>query len=256
MIDKQAVIHPSAKIAEDVYIGPWTVVGENVEIGSGCWVGPHVVISGPTKLGKNNKIYQFASIGEAPQDITYSGEDTTLEIGDDNVIREYVTIHRGTKKGHGTTKIGNKNFFMAYSHIGHDCILGNEIILVSYAALSGHVTVHDYCNIGAYAGIHQFCDIGAYSFVARASYITKDVLPYMMISGHSAQVCGLNSVGIKRRGFTSDEVENLRRAYKIIFRRGLTVQQALVELMELAPECEKIKLLMTSLKSSTRGITR
>lgn len=256
MIDSKACIHPSAKIASDVEIGPWTVIGENVEIDSGSWVGPHVVIQGPTKIGKNNKIFQFSSIGDAPQDLTYKGEPTWLIIGDNNTIREYCTISRGTQKAGGVTQMGNNNFLMAYSHVGHDCKVGNEVIMVNYAALSGHVTVGDYVTIGGYAAVHQFCQVGAYSFIARATYVTKDVLPYVIISGHSAEACGLNTVGLKRRGFISNEIDMLRRAYKTIFRRGLTVQQALVELHEMLPECGKISALIESLQSSNRGIVR
>lgn len=257
MIDERAEIHPSAKIADDVTIGPWTVIGPQVEIGSGTEIGPHVVISGYTKIGKNNKIYQFASLGDAPQDLSYNGEETELIIGDHNVIREYVMISRASTKDDCKTEIGSHNYLMAYSHIGHDCKLGNHIIMVNYAALSGHVVVGDYVNIGAYVGIHQFCQVGAYAFIGRASYVTKDVLPYVMIAGHNVSACGLNTVGLKRNGFTSEEMDALRQAYKIIFRRGLTVQQAMVELHEMLPASEqKIMPLIEGLKASTRGIVR
>ena len=172
MIDKHAIVHPSAKIAADVTIGPGCIIGEHVEIGKNTWVGPHVVIQGPTVIGENNKIYQFASIGNDPQDLTYNEEPTRLEIGHNNIIREYCMISRGTTKGGGITRIGDHNFLMAYSHIGHDCIVGNHIILTSYAALSGHVVVEDYAIIGGYAAVHQFCRVGAYAFIARATYVT------------------------------------------------------------------------------------
>ena len=256
MIDKFAVIHPTAKIGNNVHIGPWTTVGEDVEIGDDTWIGPHVVIQGPTKIGKNNKIFQFSSLGDAPQDVTYKGEPTRLEIGDNNVIREYCMISRGTVKGGGLTKIGNDNFLMAYSHIGHDCLVGNEVVMVNYSALSGHVVLKDYAIVGAYAAIHQFCHVGEYAFIARATYVTKDVLPYVMIAGHTTSACGLNSVGLKRRGFSADTISNLRRAYKIIFRKGLTVPQALEELEKLSDESKAIQLMMESLKSATRGIVR
>ncbi len=256
MIDNRADIHPDAKIAKGVSIGPWSVIGPMVEIGEGTEIGSHVVICGRTTIGANNKVHQFASLGDAPQDLNYQGEDTQLIIGDNNVIREYVTFSRGSAKDDGITLIGNNNYFMAYSHVGHDCKVGNHVILVNCAALSGHVIVEDYVNIGAYAAIHQFCQIGAYAFIGRASYVTKDVLPYVMISGQTVSACGLNTVGLKRNGFNSEDIDSLRRAYKIIFRRGLTVQQALVELFEILPESSKIKAMIDGLKESTRGIVR
>ena len=256
MIDHRADIHPSAVIADDVTIGPWTIIGPNVEIDSGTWVGPHVVINGPTRIGKNNKIYQFSSLGDAPQDITYSGEDTILEIGDNNIIREYCMINRGTIKGGGITRIGNGNFLMAYTHIGHDCMVGSEIVMVNYAALSGHVTLDDYVTVGPYAAVHQFCRIGAYSFIAKATYVTKDVLPYVMIAGPNVSASGLNTVGLKRRGFSSDVIDQLKRAYKLILRRGLTVSQAIEELSVMVPECPEVALFIESLQSATRGIVR
>lgn len=256
MIDERAIIHPTAKLASGVTVGPSSIIGENVEIGENTWVGPHVVIQGPTVIGKNNKIFQFASVGDAPQDITYKDEPTRLEIGDNNVIREYCMISRGTVKGGSITKIGNNNFLMAFSHIGHDCILGNNIIMVNYAALSGHVVVNDYANIGPYAAVHQFCQIGAHAFIARATYVTKDVLPYVMIAGHATSACGINTVGLRRRGFSSQAIDSLRRAYKIIFRKGLTVQQAVFELEQMLPECPEIILLIESLNNSSRGIVR
>lgn len=256
MISQQAIIHPSAKIAENVSIGPGTIVGEHVEIGEGTTIGPHAVIEGPTTIGKNNKIFQFSSIGDEPQDTTYQGEPTRLEIGDNNVIREYSMISRGTVKGGGLTRIGNHNYLMAYTHVGHDCILGNHIIMVNYSALSGHVMVEDYANIGAYAAVHQFCQVGAHSFIARATYITKDVLPYVMIAGHDSAACGINTVGLKRHGLSSSAITMLRRAYKIIFRKGLTVSEAIEHLQELKEECSEVGSLIDALNNATRGIVR
>jgi UDP-N-acetylglucosamine acyltransferase len=256
VIDARADVHPEAIIGENVSIGPWTVIGPKVTIGAGTEIASHVVICGRTTIGRENKIYQFASLGDAPQDLTYSGEDTQLIIGDNNVIREYVTCSRGSTKDDGITEIGNNNYFMMYSHVGHDCKVGDHVVLVNCAALSGHVIVENHANIGAYAAIHQFCRVGAYSFIGRASYVSKDVLPFVMISGQTVSACGLNTVGLKRNGFTSDEVDALRRAYKIIFRRGLTVQQAIVELVEMLPDCDKISALIEGLKSSSRGIVR
>lgn len=256
MINEHAIIHPSAKLADGVTVGPGTIIGADVEIGEGTWVGPHVVIQGPTVIGKNNKIFQFASVGDQPQDITYQGEPTRLEIGDNNIIREFCMISRGTVKGGGLTRIGDNNFFMAYTHVGHDCMVGNHVIMVSYSALSGHVMINDYVNIGAYAAVHQFCNVGAYAFIARATYVTKDVLPYIMIAGHTTSACGINTVGLRRRGYSSSTIDLLRRAYKIIFRKGLTVQQAIAELEVLQNDCPEVLPLIDALNQSTRGIVR
>lgn len=256
MIDERAMIHPSAQLAKGVVVGPGTIIGADVEIGENTWVGPHVVIQGPTRIGKNNKIFQFASVGDEPQDMTYKGEPTRLEIGDNNVIREYCMISRGTLKGGSVTRIGNGNFLMAYSHIGHDCLVGDQIIMVNYAALSGHVVVDDYAIIGPYAAVHQFCHVGAYAFIARATYVTKDVLPYVMIAGASTSACGINTVGLRRRGFSSSAIDCLRRAYKTIFRKGLTVQEAVAELETMQNECPEVIPMIVALNESTRGIVR
>lgn len=256
MISEHAIIHPSAKLGAGVTVGPGTIIGADVEIGEGTWIGPHVVIQGPTVIGKHNKIFQFASVGDEPQDVTYQGEATRLEIGDYNIIREFCMISRGTVKGGGLTRLGDHNFLMAYSHIGHDCMVGNQVIMVNYSALSGHVIVHDYAIIGAYAAIHQFCQVGAYAFIARATYVTKDVLPYVMIAGHTTSACGINTVGLRRRGFSSAAIDDLRRAYKVIFRKGLTVQQALVELDVLQQNCPEMVPMIEALTQSTRGIVR
>lgn len=256
MISEHAIIHPSAKLGADVTVGPGTIIGADVEIGEGTWIGPHVVIQGPTVIGKFNKIFQFASVGDEPQDVTYQGEATRLEIGDYNIIREFCMISRGTVKGGGLTRLGDHNFLMAYSHIGHDCLVGNQVIMVNYSALSGHVIVNDYAIIGAYAAVHQFCQVGAYAFIARATYVTKDVLPYVMIAGHTTSACGINTVGLRRRGFSSAAIDDLRRAYKVIFRKGLTVQQALVELDVLQQNCPEMVPMIEALTQSTRGIVR
>jgi UDP-N-acetylglucosamine acyltransferase len=256
MISEHAIIHPSAKLAAGVSVGHGSIIGANVEIGEGTWIGPHVVIEGPTVIGKNNRFFQFSSIGDEPQDITYQGEPTRLEIGDNNVFREFCMISRGTVKGGGLTRIGHHNFFMAYTHVGHDCMIENHVILVSYSALSGHVTLQDYAIIGAYAAVHQFCQVGAYAFIARATYVTKDVLPYVMIAGQDTSACGINTVGLRRRGFSSDAIDCLRRAYKIIFRKGLTVQEAVDELKILQHDCPEVLPMIEALNESTRGIVR
>ena len=256
MISDSAIIHPEARLAKGVTVGPGSIIGADVEINENTWIGPHVVIQGPTYIGKNNKIFQFASVGDEPQDINYKGEPTRLEIGDNNVIREFCMISRGTVKGGGLTRAGNGNFFMAYSHIGHDCMVGNNVIMTNYSALSGHVTIDDYAIVGGYSAVHQFCHVGAYAFISGATYVTKDVLPYVMIAGHTTAVCGINTVGLRRRGFSSSTIDLLRRAYKIIFRKGLTVQQALVELELLREECPEVVPMIDSLNQSTRGIVR
>jgi UDP-N-acetylglucosamine acyltransferase len=256
VIDNRAEIHPGATIADNVTIGPWSVIGDKVEIDEGTVIGSHAVIKGPCKIGKNNQIFQFSSIGDVPQDLTHKDEETWLIIGDNNIIREYSMISRGTTKGDGKTVIGNNNFFMAHTHVGHDCRLANHIIMVNHSALSGHVIVDSHVNIGAYAAVHQFCHIGAHAFVAKATYVTKDVLPFVIVDGASPRCCGINRVGLKRHGFSQTDVELIRRAYKIIFRNGLTVSEALDELEKLRLDSAKIVALIDGLKASSRGIVR
>jgi len=255
VISNQADVDPNARIADDVTIGPWTVIGRDVEIGLGSWIGPHVVIQGPTRIGKNNRIYQFSSIGEAAQHLN-PGENARLEIGDGNVIREYCTLNRGTEEGGGVTRVGNDNMFLAYIHIAHDCIVGNNTIFTNYSAISGHVTVGNYVTIGGYSGVHQNCTLGDHCFVGGATMIGKDVLPYITASGHPSTVAGLNSIGLRRRGFSTEVIQHLRRAYKIIFRQGLTVKQAIVDLQEILPECSEVGALIDSLENTERGILR
>ncbi|CAN5323668.1 acyl-ACP--UDP-N-acetylglucosamine O-acyltransferase [soil metagenome] len=256
MIASNAIIDPSARIAEGVTIGPWSIIGADVEIGADTYIGPHVVINGPTLIGKANKIFQFSSIGDAPQDKRYAGEKTRLEIGNNNVIREFCTISRGTTNGGGITRIGDNNFLMAYVHIGHDCVIGNSAIFANNASLSGHVLVEDYVMVGGFAGVHQFCTLGAHSFITKAALVPKDVLPYLIVAGPDAKAFGLNKVGLKRRGFNATTMEHLRQAYKIVFRRGLTVAQALIKLEELSLICPEVRLMMMGLQRSSRGIVR
>ncbi len=256
MIDERAIIHPTARIARDVEIGPWTIIGPDVEIQEGTWIGPHVVINGPTKIGKNNRIFQFASLGEAPQDKKFHGEKTTLEIGDNNTIREFCTFNRGTVQGGGVTKIGNNNWIMAYVHIAHDCIVGNNTVFANNASLAGHVIVEDFVTFAGFAGVHQFCRVGSYSFVAKATYVTQDVLPYILVSGYTPEACGLNTEGLKRNGFSTETIENLKRAYRLIFRQGLTLKEAIVELEKIQHQGPEIGRLIQALQDSTRGIVR
>jgi len=256
VISDKALIDPTAKIAKNVHIGPYSVIGADVEIGEGCWIGPHAVISGPTKLGKNNKVFQFASVGEAPQDRKYDGEPTRLDVGDNNVFREFTTISRGTVKGGGLTKIGNNNLFMAYVHIAHDCIIDNHTTFSNNASLAGHVTVGSHANLGGFVGVHQFCNIGSYCFCAGGSIIVKDVIPFIMVSGHPAQAYGLNSEGLRRNGFSADEISILKRAYKKLYRENLSLEQAVLEIEKMLPSCHRLELMLNIIKSSQRGITR
>lgn len=256
MISDKAVIDKSAKIAAGVVISPFAVIGPDVEIGEGTWVGPHVVINGPTTIGRNNKIFQFASIGEAPQDKKYAGEPTRLEIGDDNIFRECTTVSRGTKSGGGVTRIGNGNLFMAYVHIAHDCRVGNYTTFSNNASLAGHVTVDDYANLGGFVGVHQFCNIGSYCFCAGGSIIVKDVLPFITVSGHPAETYGLNAEGLKRRNFAPEDILVLKRAYKLLCRQGLTLEEAVHKMEALVPECKHVQVMIDFIKNSTRGITR
>jgi UDP-N-acetylglucosamine acyltransferase len=255
-IDSRAVIDPTARIAAGVTIAPYAIIGADVEIGTGTWVGPHVVINGPCRIGKENKFYQFSSIGEAPQDKKYKGEPTLLEIGDRNVIREYCTFNRGTVQDKGTTRIGNDNWIMAYVHIAHDCEVGNNTIFANNATLAGHVTIEDYAILGGASLIHQFCVVGAHSFVGMGSAIAKDVPPFLMVSGQPAEPHGLNIEGLRRRGFTPEAIKALRQAYKIIYRSGLTVVQALEQLKPLVEEFEQVAQFAGFVRASGRGIVR
>jgi len=257
MIDPRALIDPTAKIADSVTIGAFSIIGADVEIGEGTWIGSHVVIKGPTKIGKNNKIYQFASLGEDPQDKKYAGERSFLEIGDHNEIREFCTMSRGTSGGGGITKIGNHNWLMVYTHFAHDCIVGDHTIFANNASLAGHAIVGDYAILGGFTGVHQFCRIGAHSFVAGGSIVIKDVPPYVMAAGNSAKANGLNKEGLKRRGFSPETLNYLRQAYKIIYRQNLTTNAAIETLTQtLLPHCPEIQNFIDFLHNATRGIVR
>jgi len=256
LIHPQAVIDPSAKIADGVSIGPFSVIGADVSIGEGTDIGSHVVINGPTIIGKENKIYSFAAIGGDPQDKKYAGESTTLEIGDRNVIREYCTISRGTVQDCGVTRIGNDNWIMAYVHIAHDCQVGNNTIFANSATLAGHVVIEDYAILGGFTLVHQFCKLGAHCFTAMNSVISKDVLPFIMVSGHMAKPHGLNTEGLKRRGFSADSINQLKNAYKIIYRSGLTLEQATEKLASMSDDCAETKQLLVFIKDVSRGIVR
>jgi UDP-N-acetylglucosamine acyltransferase len=259
LIHPQAIIDPNARIDDGVAIGPWTVIGPGVEIGAGTWVGPHVVIQGPTRIGRDNRIFQFGSIGEDPQDKKYHGEraETLLEIGDRNTIREYCTLNRGTVQGGGVTRIGHDNWIMAYVHIAHDCIVGDHTIFANNASLAGHVVVEDHAILGGFSLVHQFCRIGAYSIAAIATVIVKDVPPYVMVSQQPAKASGLNREGLRRNGFSQDTINLLRRAYRILYRQNLTAVEAVEQMKVLAPDSEEVARLIDFVSNkSTRGIVR
>ncbi|MBR9911004.1 MAG: acyl-ACP--UDP-N-acetylglucosamine O-acyltransferase [Gammaproteobacteria bacterium] len=256
MIDPRAIIDPAARLGEGVSVGPWSIVGPGVEIGDGCRIESHVIIKGPTVIGRNNHIFQFSSVGEDTPDLKYKGEDTRLVMGDNNVIREGVTIHRGTVQDQGETRIGSDNLLMAYVHVGHDSVIGNHCILVNNAALAGHVYVDDWAILSGYTLVHQFCRIGAHAFTGMGCGIGKDVPAYVMVSGNPAEAKSINSEGLRRRGFSKEDIAGINKAYKIIYRRKLTLAEALVELESLAADCQPVRLLIETLQSSSRGIVR
>ncbi|REL27532.1 acyl-ACP--UDP-N-acetylglucosamine O-acyltransferase [Thalassotalea euphylliae] len=256
MIHEQAIIEPGAQIGENVSIGPWTYIGKDVVIGDNCDIRSNVVIKGPTTIGKGNTIYQFATIGEDCQDLKYAGEPTQLIIGDNNTFRECCTIHRGTIQDNSLTQIGSNNLFMAYTHVAHDCMVGSNCIMANNASIAGHVHVGDWAILGGMVGVHQFCHIGAHSFIAANSLVLKDVPPFVMASGHGASPFGLNSEGLKRRGFAKETILAIRRAYKEVYRKGLNVDDALVGVNELAKDHEAVNDFAAFIKSSQRGIIR
>ena len=254
MIHATAIIDPTAILGKNVEVGPYSVIGPRVEIGDNTWIGPHVVIQGPTRIGRNNRIFQFSSIGEITQDLKYKGEETFLEIGDHNTIREFCTVNRGSIQDNALTKIGDHNLLMAYVHIAHDCVVGNHVIFSNNASLAGHVHIDDYVVLGGFSGVFQFCRLGAHSFISTNSVVIKDVPPYVKVSGYYAKPYGLNSVGLQRRGFSADTLLALKRAYKTVYRNGLTVSDALVELHKVTvPE---VQTLTQFIESSSAGIVR
>ncbi|CAN5338460.1 acyl-ACP--UDP-N-acetylglucosamine O-acyltransferase [soil metagenome] len=256
MIDDRAIVSPEAELAADVEIGPFAVVGPGVSIGSGTRVGPHAVLKGPAAIGRDNRIFQFASVGEDPQDKKYAGEPTRLEIGNGNTIREFCTINRGTVQDRGVTSIGDDNWIMAYVHVAHDCAIGDSTILANNVTLAGHVTVGDYAVLGGFAGVHQYCRLGAHSFLGMFSGVTRDVPDYVTVSGHPAQPHGINAEGLKRRGFTPGQIRNIRNAYRLLYRTGLKLNDARDRLAEQAQSCPEIAPLVTFLQNSRRGIAR
>jgi UDP-N-acetylglucosamine acyltransferase len=257
MIHPTAVVDPKAEIDEDVEVGPYTIIEKGAIIGSGTRIRSHVFIGEGTQIGKKCQIFQFASVGEAPQALAYRGEKTYLILGDQNIVREYVTLNRGTAPGGGKTVIGHNSLFMAYAHVAHDCHLGNHVILANGATLAGHITIEDHAIVGGLSAIHQFCQIGAHAMISGLTGISQDVPPYMTAAGSRAKLYGLNTVGLKRFNFSEQAIRALRKAYRIIFRSGLTLENALkqVEEDEIAPLPE-IQHLLQFIQQSKRGITR
>ncbi|MHB8747045.1 MAG: acyl-ACP--UDP-N-acetylglucosamine O-acyltransferase [Gammaproteobacteria bacterium] len=256
MIDPRAVIDPRARLDSSVEVGPFSIIGPDVEIGAGTWIGPHVVINGMTRIGRDNKIYQFASLGEVPQDKKYAGEATRVEIGDRNLIREYVTINRGTAQDQGVTRIGDDNWIMAYVHIAHDCLIGNQTIFANAASLAGHVIIDDYVILGGFTLISQFLHLGANSFTAMGSVVNRDVPPYVTVSGHMAKPCGINLEGLKRRGCSTKTITQIRQAYKLLYKSKLLFEDAIQQIDAMAADCAELVAFAAFLKNATRGIIR
>jgi UDP-N-acetylglucosamine acyltransferase len=257
MIHSAAIIDPKAEIGKGVEIGPYSVIERDVSIGEGTKVGPHVIIREGTRIGKGCRVFQFASIGEAPQFLGYKGEKTFLQIGDRNIIREFVTLHRGTVKGGGKTVIGNDNYLMAYSHVAHDCQIGNEVVMANGATLAGHILIEDYAIIGGLSAIHQYCRVGTHAFISGLTGVSLDIPPYMLSSGSRAKLFGLNAVGLKRHRFSEETLKALKKAYRVIFRSGLTLENATKKVGEddifRIPE---VQHLLQFIQHSKRGICR
>lgn len=256
LIDSKAVVDINAEIADDVRIGPFSVIGADVQIDSGTVIGPHVVIKGPVSIGKDNQIYQFSSIGEDPQDRKYANEVTRLEIGDRNTIREFVTMHRGTQQDRSLTKIGNDNLFMAYTHVAHDCVVGNKVIMANGASLAGHVHLGNNAILGGFTLVHQFTQIGEYSFSAMGSAVTQDIPPFVMVGGRPTRPHGINSVGMERNGVSPEVVRKIRKAYKILYKSNLRLEDAIEEIEDLAGESDEVSTMVSFLRNVTRGILR
>jgi UDP-N-acetylglucosamine acyltransferase len=250
-IHSTALIDPSAQLAPDVQVGAYTVIGAGVVIGAGTWIGPHVVVDGPTTIGRDNKIFQFASIGAAPQDLKYNNEPTRLEIGDRNTFRENCTINRGTTKDQLVTKIGSDNLFMTGSHVGHDCVIGSHCVMANYATLGGHVIVGDWVHMGGFAGIHQFCQVGAHAFIANNTAVTRDVPPFVMAVGRPAEPHSVNSEGLKRRGYSTEQIRNIRDAYRILYRSQLKLIEATEQIEQRGTTQPELQPLIDFLNDST-----
>jgi UDP-N-acetylglucosamine acyltransferase len=255
-VHRSAVIHPGARLAKGTVVGPYSVIGPQVEIGEGSWIGAHVVLDGRLRIGKNNKIFHFASLGAPPQDKKYAGEDTAVEIGDGNTIREYVTINRGTALDAGVTRLGNDNWIMAYVHFAHDCQIGSHTVFANACQLAGHVTVGDWAIFGATTLVHQFVHIGAHAFTGMGTYLPQDLPPFVMAAGNMARPYGINSEGLKRRGFSPDAIAGLKRAYRTLYRSGLGLEEARQALAAQVAQCSQVHDVLDFLARSKRGIIR
>lgn len=256
MIHPTAIVHEGAQIDEGVEIGPYTIIREKVRIGSGTIIGPHVVIEGRTTIGKNNRIFQFASIGAIPQHLRYRGEDTRLEIGDNNIIREFVTIHLGTVQDQGVTSIGNGNVFMAYCHVAHDCVIKDSVIMANGASLGGHVVVEDHAILGGLVGVHQFVRIGRHAMVGGLSGVSLDIPPFTSAAGFRTKLYGLNIVGLKRHNFSHEAIQRLKKAYRLLFKSNLLLEEAVRHVEQEVGDDENVRHLVAFLKDSKRGICR
>jgi UDP-N-acetylglucosamine acyltransferase len=256
LIDPLAIVAADAVIDEGVHIGPYSVIGSGVRIGAGTWIGPHAVINGPTTLGCDNKVFQFASIGDAPQDRKYAGEPTRLEVGDRNVFREFSSINRGTAGGNQVTKIADDCLFMAYSHVAHDCVVGSHCVLSNCTALAGHVELGEWVILSGYAGVHQFCRIGAHAFLANNAAVTRDVPPYLLVAGSPAEPKGINSEGLKRRGFDAAQIANIKNAYRVFYRSGLKLAEAVQQLRSQAATQSELLPFVDFIGASERSIIR
>ncbi len=256
MIHPTAIIDPTAELAEDVSIGPYSIVGPGVQIDAGTVVGSHVVIKGPTFIGKDNRIFQFSSVGEDTQDMKYRGEPTRLEVGDRNIIREYCTIHRGTVQDKSITQVGSDNLLMAYTHVAHDCIVGDHVIMANAASIAGHVQVESHAILGGFTLVHQFCKIGQYSFSAMGSILSRDIPPYVLVGGQPTKPHGINAVGLERQGFSQDAIRQIKKAYKIVYKSGLKLEASIEALEEMAEETPEVDCMVTFLKQTQRSILR
>ncbi len=255
-IHPTAIVNPQAQLDSDVEIGPYSIIGADVSIAAGTRIGAHVVINGHTSIGRDNHIFQFSSLGEAPQDKKYKDEPTRLVIGNGNTIREFCTFNRGTVQDKGITSIGDNNWVMAYVHIAHDCQVGNHTILANNSSLAGHVDMHDHAILGGFTLVHQFCKIGAHVITAVNTVVFKDIPPYVTAAGYDAKPHGINAEGLKRRGFSAEAILNIKRAYKTLYRKSLTLEEAKQELQQQVANCPELSILLDFLQQSTRGIVR
>jgi UDP-N-acetylglucosamine acyltransferase len=255
-IDSRAVVSPQANLADDVEVGPFAVIGPDVTIGPGCRIGAHAIVNGPTVLGSDNQVFQFASLGDAPQDKKYKGEPTRLEVGDRNVFREYVTVNRGTVTGRAVTRIGSDNMLLAYTHVAHDCLLGDHIVLSNLVMLAGHVDLGDWVIMSGFSGVHQFTKVGAHAFIGNMTAVTRDVPPYVLAAGQPAEPRSVNSEGLKRRGFSEEQIRAIRNAYRVLYRSDLRLEEALPRLEEMAGQHDCLRIFVDFIGKSTRSLVR